>query len=129
MNRVIEEFGYTGSICKTPPRREMALYMDDMYANLREILIFLENVEVVRCKDCKYNTSARKCLHPSSIIDIPKDDDFCSYGEHRCGNNTLNFNMREFTAEESRRYEEAMKEVYKYTGINIYDLMEKKNEK
>ena len=38
-------------------------------------------VEVVRCKDCKFNKGDNKCLNEHSIIDIPKDDDYCSYGE------------------------------------------------
>lgn len=37
-------------------------------------------VEVVRCKYCKYNNGAHKCLNENSIIKIPKDTDYCSYG-------------------------------------------------
>ena len=40
-------------------------------------------VPVVRCKDCKYNATTHKCLNPDSFFLIPKDDDFCSYGEKR----------------------------------------------
>lgn len=40
-------------------------------------------VEVVRCRECRHNTGEPKCLHPDSIIKVPKDDDFCSYGEKR----------------------------------------------
>lgn len=40
-------------------------------------------VPVVRCKDCKYNSGAKKCLNPNSFIAVPADDDFCSYGEKR----------------------------------------------
>ena len=40
-------------------------------------------VKVVRCKDCKYNATTHKCLNPDSFFLIPKDDDFCSYGERR----------------------------------------------
>ena len=40
-------------------------------------------VQVVRCKDCKYNATTHKCLNPDSFFLIPKDDDFCSYGERR----------------------------------------------
>lgn len=39
--------------------------------------------EIIRCKDCKYNISSKKCLYPDSIILIPADDDFCSYAERR----------------------------------------------
>lgn len=38
---------------------------------------------VVRCKDCRYNAGGKKCLYPDSIIAVPGDDDFCSYGEKR----------------------------------------------
>lgn len=40
-------------------------------------------IPVVRCKDCKYNVTTHKCLNPDSFFLIPKDDDFCSYGEKR----------------------------------------------
>lgn len=39
--------------------------------------------KVVRCKDCRYNDGSRKCLYPDSIIAVPDDDDFCSYGKKR----------------------------------------------
>ena len=39
--------------------------------------------KVVRCKDCRYNDGSRKCLYPDSIIAVPDDDDFCSYGKER----------------------------------------------
>lgn len=42
-------------------------------------------VQVVRCKDCKYNATTHKCLNPDSFFLIPKDNDFCSYGEKREG--------------------------------------------
>ena len=40
-------------------------------------------VPVVRCEDCKFNSGAKKCLNPNSLIAVPADDDFCSYGEKR----------------------------------------------
>lgn len=40
---------------------------------------------VVRCKDCKYNRRSKKCLNPDSFFAVPKDDDFCSYGERKDG--------------------------------------------
>lgn len=40
---------------------------------------------VVRCKDCKYNVGTKKCLNPDSFFAVPKDDDFCSYGERKEG--------------------------------------------
>lgn len=38
---------------------------------------------VTRCKDCKFNSGAKKCLNPNSFIAVPADDDYCSYGEKR----------------------------------------------
>ena len=43
------------------------------------------SVPVVRCKDCKYNVGTKKCLNPDSFFAVPKDDDFCSYGERKEG--------------------------------------------
>lgn len=43
----------------------------------------VDAVPVVRCKDCKFNSGAKKCLNPNSFIAVPADDDFCSYGEKR----------------------------------------------
>lgn len=40
---------------------------------------------VVRCKDCKHNRGSKKCLNPDSFFAVPKDDDFCSYGERKEG--------------------------------------------
>ena len=45
----------------------------------------VDAVEVVRCKDCKYNIGSKKCLNPDSFFAVPKDDDFCSYGERKDG--------------------------------------------
>lgn len=43
----------------------------------------VDAVPVVRCKDCKYNRGSKKCLNPDSFFAVPKDDDFCSYGERK----------------------------------------------
>lgn len=61
----------------------------DKYDAWDEIVDALENISgadvapVVRCKDCKFNSGAKKCLNPNSFIAVPADDDFCSYGEKR----------------------------------------------
>ena len=39
--------------------------------------------EIIRCKDCKFNQGNYKCLYSDSIIRVPNDNDFCSYGERR----------------------------------------------
>lgn len=45
-------------------------------------------VEVVRCKDCQWYGIERACPLAASglsadCIKLPKEDDFCSYGERR----------------------------------------------
>lgn len=39
--------------------------------------------EIIRCKDCKYNATSKKCLNPNSFFLVPADDDFCSHAERR----------------------------------------------
>ena len=39
--------------------------------------------EIIRCKDCKYNATSKKCLNPDSFFLVPTDDDFCSLAERR----------------------------------------------
>ena len=51
-------------------------------SELRDYLTH-DMVEVVRCKDCKYNRGSGKCLNPDSFFAVPKDNDFCSYGERK----------------------------------------------
>ena len=77
-----------------------SLYIKDLYSgNSKEILYLLaakvlreasdapaaDVAPVVRCKDCKYNRGSKKCLNPDSFFAVPKDDDFCSYGERKNG--------------------------------------------
>lgn len=56
--------------------------------NIKELINAIpaaDVAEVVRCKDCKYNVGTKKCLNPDSFFAVPKDDDFCSYGERKDG--------------------------------------------
>lgn len=39
--------------------------------------------EIIRCKDCKYNATSKKCLNPNSFFLVPADDDYCSFAERR----------------------------------------------
>ena len=39
--------------------------------------------DIIRCKDCKYNATSKKCLNPNSFFLVPSDDDFCSFAEKR----------------------------------------------
>lgn len=39
--------------------------------------------EIVRCKDCRFNTYSKKCLNPDSFFLVPADDFYCGYAERR----------------------------------------------
>jgi hypothetical protein len=52
---------------------------------VKYIATTVDAVPVVRCKSCKYNRGSKKCLNPDSFFAVPKDDDFCSYGERKEG--------------------------------------------
>lgn len=43
----------------------------------------VDAVPVVRCRECRFNTSEKKCLYPDSIIKVTDDNDYCSYGQRR----------------------------------------------
>ena len=64
---------------------ESGIYAD-AYNDLAEDFHSIPTADVapvVRCKDCKYNRGSKKCLNPDSFFVVPKDDDFCSYGERK----------------------------------------------
>lgn len=66
---------------------ESGIYAD-AYNDLAEDFYSIPAADVapvVRCKDCKYNRGSKKCLNPDSFFAVPKDDDFCSYGERKDG--------------------------------------------
>ena len=44
---------------------------------------FLHKGELVRCKDCKWHSYDTDDECRWRIEEIPKDDDFCSYGERK----------------------------------------------
>lgn len=64
---------------------QAVLGSNDVQWCLSELRDYLSHdmVEVVRCKDCKYNRGSNKCLNPDSFFAVPKDDDFCSYGTRK----------------------------------------------
>lgn len=71
-------------------KANMAVLMDaapyfEKAAQMLEKLPAADVAPVVRCKDCKYNRGSKKCLNPDSFFAVPKDDDFCSYGERKEG--------------------------------------------
>lgn len=66
---------YDNEFCTLCPLDEVSSVIDDCPT--------VDAVPVVRCKDCKFNSGAKKCLNPNSFIAVPADDDYCSYGEKR----------------------------------------------
>lgn len=50
---------------------------------LKEYFMPSAQLEIVKCKDCKYNVSSHKCLHPESFFLVPDDDFYCGYAERR----------------------------------------------
>lgn len=56
-------------------RKILVEFADDLLAELKE------RVEVVRCKDCKYEYVDGKCPLRTWFTHV--DDDYCSYGERK----------------------------------------------
>ena len=59
--------------------------------NMKELIVQYSNNgfsaevvgEIVRCKDCRFNTYSKKCLNPDSFFLVPADDFYCGYAERR----------------------------------------------
>ena len=39
--------------------------------------------EIIRCRDCRFNTYSKKCLNPDSFFLVPADDFYGGYAERR----------------------------------------------
>ena len=50
---------------------------------LNRYIRMMPAVRIIRCRECRFNTTEKKCLNSDSIIKIPSDNDFCSYGQSR----------------------------------------------
>ena len=50
---------------------------------LNRYIRMIPAMRIIRCRECRFNTTEKKCLNPDSIIKIPGDNDFCSYGKRR----------------------------------------------
>ena len=62
----------------------------EIFADCIEALEILPSAqpEIIRCKDCKYNVSSHKCLHPESFFLVPDDDFYCGYAERKINDRT-----------------------------------------
>ena len=62
----------------------MAVVDTDFIDLVNDATVIEDVVEVVRCKDCEHrNPNGYKCLRDNLWHD---NDDFCSYGERKAGN-------------------------------------------
>lgn len=43
----------------------------------------IDAVEVVRCKDCKWNNGKNYCLNDGTFFELCADDAYCSFGERK----------------------------------------------
>lgn len=43
----------------------------------------IDAVEVVRCKDCRWNNGENYCLNDGTFFELCADDAYCSFGERR----------------------------------------------
>lgn len=50
---------------------------------LKELIKRRKQPEIICCKDCRFNVSSHKCLHPESFFLVPDDDFYCGYAERR----------------------------------------------
>lgn len=72
-------------------RKEAAYWLNNLIGNysnyyddaLEMAVKALEQPEIIRCKDCKYNVSSHKCLHPESFFLVPDDYFYCGYAKRR----------------------------------------------
>lgn len=67
---------------------EFAGYRAVAYESDIDEMPTVDAVAVVRCKDCQWYSHKRACPLAASglsadCIKLPKEDDFCSYGERR----------------------------------------------
>ena len=63
---------------------EVIMRIDFVASDGEQICAHAKKVqELIRCKDCKYNATSKKCLNPNSFFLVPADDDYCSHAERR----------------------------------------------
>ena len=67
------------------PADEEIFMAQEVFADCIEALEILPSAqpEIIRCKDCKYNVSSRKCLQPDSFFLVTSDDFYCGYAKRR----------------------------------------------
>ena len=64
-------------------RPDLSEYSDKLWQKAYERGKAEAQAEIVRCKDCRFNTYSKKCLNPDSFFLVPADDFYCGYAERR----------------------------------------------
>lgn len=69
---------------------EKGAYIDAMHGDYRDVELVknfptADVEEVVRCRDCKWYGHVGCAIQIVDDSDRPKDDDFCSFGERKGG--------------------------------------------
>lgn len=55
----------------------------DAESDFRKMIADGELVEVVRCKECRWNNGENYCLNEKTFFELCADDAYCSFGERR----------------------------------------------
>lgn len=66
-----------------PAQPDLSEYSDKLWQKAYERGKAEAQAEIVRCKDCRFNTYSKKCLNPDSFFLVPADDFYCGYAERR----------------------------------------------
>lgn len=75
---------YKCLIGKLPPAQsDLSEYSDKLWQKAYERGKAEAQAEIVRCKDCRFNTYSKKCLNPDSFFLVPADDFYCGYAERK----------------------------------------------
>ena len=62
---------------------DLSEYSDKLWERAYERGKAAAQAEIVRCKDCRFNTYSKKCLNPDSFFLVPADDFYCGYAERK----------------------------------------------
>lgn len=60
--------------------KEFPFEIDICVSMLMEIEEAPTEIELVRCKDCRYHVETDVCCHPDGLL-CAEDDNFCNYGD------------------------------------------------
>ena len=105
------------------PRQKYEEDMENAYAhgytdaesNFRKMIADGELVEVIRCKDCRWNNGENYCLNDGTFFELCADDAYCSFGERKTD--------EEIIRQYHERHKEVLKERSMPVGRNVIDAL------